>query len=109
MADSEAGFWQAPEVARLIGLTSVTPEPARNPTMNYDPDQPDRLRITLTDGATLEAACALPLGAPDNPMSHQALADKFHAITARAAQAFHSLLGWPDAPDISRFFKEMAQ
>ena len=109
LADSEAAFWQAPEVARLISLTSVTPEPARNPTLNYDPDQPDGLRITLADGTTLETTCALPLGAPGNPMSPEALADKFHAITARPAQAVHGLLDWPAAPDISLFFKEMAQ
>ena len=106
LADSAAGFWQAPQVARLIPLTSVTAAPALNPALNYDPDQPDILRVTLSDGTVLETTCAAPLGHPANPMDAAALAAKFHTITNRPADQFHALLDWPAAPDIAQFFSK---
>lgn len=107
LADSEARFWEQAEVARLIPLTRVFAEPARNPNLNYDPEQPDRLTLKLA-GEVVSGACAYPRGAPQNPMSQPQLAAKFAAITGREAAAFARLLEWPDAPDISQFFKEAA-
>lgn len=109
LADCEAGFWRRPEIDRLIGLTEVTAEPARNPDRNYDPDQPDRLQIALQTGEVLEAACAYPLGAPQNPMPPGGVAAKFAAMTRHEPAAFHWLLGWPGAPDAARFFAECAR
>jgi len=109
LTDSESGFWQTPEVARLIGCTTVTAEPTRNPALNYDPDQPDYLRISFADGSALETHCAYPLGSPQNPMTPIQLASKFHAISARPAQVFQTLLNWPDTPDIATFFQEASQ
>ena len=107
LADSEARFWEKPEVAKLIRKTTVIAEPARNPNLNYDPDQPDRLRITLKNGETLAAKCAYPLGAPQNPMSAEQLAEKFSGVSGRDRNAFERLMAWPDARDIALFFREM--
>ena len=94
-------------MARLIALTSVTAEPARDPTLNYDPLQPDQLTITLRSGDVIETNCAYPLGAPQNPMSPDQLAAKFQAITTLPRTRFEHLLQWPDAPDAARFFQEI--
>lgn len=106
LSDSSSGFWQQSEVARLIPLTKVTAAKARNPHLNYDPGQPDKLKITLTGGSVLETSCHFPIGAPGNPLTPSQLSAKFHTITVRPAGAFENLLDWPDAPDAAEFFKE---
>ena len=106
LADSAAGFWDRDPVARLIPLTSVIPEPARDPKLNYDPLQPDQLTIEVQSGEVLETTCAYPLGGPQNPMSPDQLAAKFQDITALPRAQFDHLQQWPDAPDAARFFQE---
>ncbi|SPJ31185.1 hypothetical protein TRM7615_04726 [Falsiruegeria mediterranea M17] len=69
LTDSAAGFWQQEPVDRLITCTRVTAEPAQNPELNYDPEQPDHLTIELRTDEVIETTCAYPLGAPQNPMS----------------------------------------
>ena len=107
LADSAAGFWTVRELARLIHLTQVEAEPARRPALNYDPDQPDRLRITLRSGERIEATCAYPLGAMQRPMQDHQLADKFAGITGRDASLFKALLDWPESDDIAMFFERV--
>ena len=95
----------------LVDLTSHAfsrQQPARNPDLNYDPDQPDRLSIDFADGAVVETAVAYPLGAPQRPMTTDQLAAKFHAITGRDAGAYIDLLGFGDSADICTFFREAA-
>lgn len=106
LADSASSFWQGGEVARLIPLTQVIAAPARNPALNYDPGQPDRLKITLDNGDVLETVCHYPVGAPRNPLTTEQLSAKFHAITGRPAEGFPSLVCWTEAHDIAEFFKE---
>ena len=108
LADSANGFWQDERIRGLVELTSVTAEPARNPDLNYDPDQPDRLSIDLADGAVVETAIAYPLGAPQRPMTTDQLAAKFHAITGHDAGVYIDLLGFGDSTDICTFFRETA-
>ncbi|WP_165759752.1 MmgE/PrpD family protein [Falsiruegeria litorea] len=107
LADSAAGFWDIDPVTRLIPLTSVASEPARDPNLNYDPLQPDRLAIELRSGEVIETTCAYPLGAPQNPMSPDQLADKFQDITTLSRSCFDHLLQWPDAPDAAKYFQEI--
>ena len=104
LADSAQGFWADPAVDRLGRLTSVTPEPARNTDMNFDPDQPDVLRISLGE-QVLEATCPYPLGAPQNPMNTAQLSAKFAGLTGQQPRSFQGLLDWPNAPDIAGFFQ----
>ena len=108
LADSANGFWQDERIRGLVELTSVTAEPARNPDLNYDPDQPDRLSIDLADGAVVETAIAYPLGAPQRPMTTDQLAAKFHAITGHDTGVYIDLLGFGDSTDICTFFRETA-
>ena len=108
LADSANGFWQDKRIRDLVDLTCVTAEPARNPDLNYDPDQPDRLSIDFADGAVVETAVTYPLGAPQRPMTTDQLAAKFHAITGRDAGAYIDLLGFGDSADICTFFREAA-
>lgn len=108
LADSANGFWMRPEVDHLIGVTKVTADPARRPHLNYDPDQPDELRIELSDGAVLSAQCAYPLGASQHPMTQAQLAAKYAALTSQPAETFTRLLQWPVTPDVSDFFKEFS-
>jgi 2-methylcitrate dehydratase PrpD len=103
LADSARRFWQNPDVARLIRMVRMTTEPARNAALNFDPEQPDRLDVTLDD-EVLTAACAYPLGTPQNPMSEAQLAAKYAAITGHPAQGFGRLLDWPEAGDVATFF-----
>lgn len=109
MADSAGGFWTSPDVARLIDVTTVTTAPPKNPDLNYDPDQPDRLELTLADGRTLSGVCDYPLGSRHSPMSDAQYAAKYHAITGRPTAAFVALLEWPDAPDIAAFFRKASR
>ncbi|MFC3614155.1 MmgE/PrpD family protein [Lutimaribacter marinistellae] len=106
LTDSANGFWERPAVAALIEVTRVSPEPARRPDLNYDPNQPDRLRIAFGDGDVIAASCAYPLGAAQQPMTAAQLAAKYSDITAQPETAFRDLLGWQAADDISAFFKE---
>ena len=108
LADSANGFWQDDRIRGLVALTRVTAEPARNPDLNYDPDQPDRLSIDLADGGVVETTIAYPLGAPQRPMTTDQLAAKFHAVTGRDAGLFRHLLGFGDSTDIFTFFGEAA-
>ncbi|NOD90640.1 MULTISPECIES: MmgE/PrpD family protein [unclassified Ruegeria] len=105
LSDSEDAFWKSPAVSRLIQLTRVTAEPARNSNLNYDPDQPDLLRIEFNDGSAVSEACAFPLGASQNPMTNAQLAAKYTALTGQPERAFNGLLAWPDAQDSATLFK----
>ena len=106
--DCAATFWTVPEVARLIGLTEVTSEPSLDPSRNYHPDQPDRLRITFDGEGVVEASCAYPLGAPQAPMSEGQLKAKWQAVTGREGAVFDRLLDWPAAVDVAAFFREIS-
>ena len=109
LSDSAAGFWTLLETSRLIKLTKVTAEPALHPDLNYDPEQPDVLTVELASGDRLEARCAYPLGAAQNPMTTEQLAAKFAALTPQQTCTFQDTLNWPDAPNIASFFQRMTQ
>ncbi len=101
--DSANSFWTRPNVDRIIRLVKVVPEAARNPLLNFDPAQPDRLMIKLGD-ETLEHQCAYPLGAPQNPICEDTLAEKLAGQANITRHQFDYLLGWPDADDVKNFF-----
>ena len=104
-ADLKAKFWQDKTLQRLITLTSVTPEPAKHMHANYDPDQPDRIIITLANGTKIAASCVWPLGAPQHPMSEENHADKFHDLTGHPASEYSRFRTWIDQADAVSFFK----
>ena len=100
--DFRAERWRAPEIAALIDRVEVAPFAPRRPELNYDPDEPDRMRMTFADGAEIETAVAYPLGAPQRPMSSEDVTAKFlqNAGDPPSADALDRLLDWPDAADI---------
>ena len=106
LADVENDFWKDPQVTRLAAQTSVAAEKAQKPELNYDPEQPDIMQVTLGDGSVLEEAVAYPLGSAQNPMTEAQLAGKFGAVTRRPAAQFEKMLGWLEAGDVVSFFDE---
>lgn len=107
LADCADRFWEKKAVARLIPLSVVEAEPAQNPHLNYDPNQPDVLIVELTGGKRLEARCTYPLGAPQNPMDGAQLSAKFRSITGRDQAQFGAILDWLDSDNAARFFNEV--
>ena len=107
--DGANSFWVDPSVSRLVLISEIKAEPALNPKLNYDPDQPDVLNITMCNGEELEARCAYPLGAPQNPMSEDQLARKYQSITKHSAGKFSILLDWMFADDVAAFFTEVSE
>ena len=104
--DISARIWEDTDIKSLIARTQVHPFKPTRPEMNYDPNEPDRLRITLQSGEVMEQTCAYPLGAPQNPMSEQALRDKFttNAPEFSGPQA-EALFDWPAAPLVQTVFR----
>jgi 2-methylcitrate dehydratase PrpD len=69
-----------PAIAILLERTHVTV--ADDLTAKYPAAWPARLTITLTNGETLHGAADFPRGNPENPVSTQALEDKFRGLVA---------------------------
>lgn len=105
LADGQERFWLDNRVVQLIDRTRVSSEPARNPLLNYDPEQPDRLTVKMQNGEVLETVCAYPLGAPQNPMGSHELGVKFNSITGRPAEQFVALLKWAETDNVTEFFE----
>ncbi len=77
LAHHDARAWEAPDIRQLINKCIVQPFKPARPTLNYDPDEPDTLTVTLKNGANHQFAEVYPLGAPQNPMSLQQVIEKF--------------------------------
>ena len=103
LSDLDAQFWEKPLVKRLIERTYVKTVPVKNPMLNLDPTQPDRLRIQLDD-QLLEQVCAYPLGSSPNPIDNNRLAAKFVANSNLNIETFERLMNWPETDDLRRFF-----
>lgn len=103
LSDLDARFWQTPLNRHLIERTRVETEPVRNPAMNFDPAQPDRLRVQIGN-QHFERKCEYPLGAPQNPLDDEKLAAKFVMNSNLSIETFEHLLGWSEAADLYKFF-----
>ena len=66
-----------PTTRALAAKVTVETRVARRSKVNVDPDDPDLVEITLTDGSTLATAVAVPRGAPANPLSPDEVLAKF--------------------------------
>jgi len=106
LKDYENSFWEKSEIQQLIKKVFVKTEPARNLSLNFDPEQPDHLSIKLEGGELIESKCAFPLGSPQNPMNLDQLSGKFQSITGYSAERFQNLLKWPQTSDVLKFFRE---
>ncbi len=103
--DIKAERWKAPEIKALMSRTQVHTFAPSRPDLNYDPEEPDRVLLTLSCGQTLEQTCAFPLGAPENPMTPEDVRAKFSAIApGYAASRIESLFDWPTADRVAEIF-----
>ncbi len=102
-----------PAIAALLGRTTVTVDPLL--TAMYPAAWPARLRLRLTDGTTLEAGGDYPRGNPENPVSTEALEDKFASlvtprlgadVTRRALALVRRL---PEIPDMRAVVANLTQ
>ena len=89
--------WHRPPIVALMKKTSIHPLKVSKPHLNYDPDQPDRVKVTLQSGLAIEQSCVYPLGAMQNPMSYDQVMEKFHAnVVGLSGCAFDKIGGWID-------------
>ena len=70
--------------------------------MNFDPQQPDRLRIRLVSGEVIEESCAFPKGTPNMPVNRAAIMAKY-AENAAPLQVHPKLESWTRSPDLAAF------
>lgn len=92
--------WHDPQIARLIAATRVAPFEPMDASLNYDPRQPDRMSVTLSDGDTTEAAVDYPLGSPQRPMSFDQIIEKFRSVTGAQDPHVAALADWLEADDV---------
>ncbi|WP_171052718.1 MmgE/PrpD family protein [Ruegeria sediminis] len=101
LADVARPSWLDPDISGLVRRTHVHPFAPKRPELNYDPDDPDRMEVTLRDGRRLAATCPYPLGAPQNPMTSDQIRAKFTANAGRTGQALlDSLFDWPASTSV---------
>lgn len=99
-----------PELQDLMAKVEVSPQAAACPGMNYDPDQPDRLRVTLATGRVLETSRAYPRGAPQNPLSMAEVRAKFDDLAGPyGGRVVDDLLRWDQSSDINRILAPFAE
>ena len=108
LKDCETKFWKEPKVQQLMKIIRVEAKAPRNPTKNYDPEEPDILTLVKESGEEIKNYCAYPLGAPQNPMSMKQLSEKYNSITGKPISDFFALLKWPKSSDVSEFFKNQS-
>ncbi len=106
LADLAQEIWQQETIQRLLDCTSVHAFCPSRPTLNYDPLEPDRMQVTLKDGACREAICSLPPGTPEAPLSDRRLLDKFRDNAGNGPEEeLDALLDWPSHPNVHRLFE----
>ena len=70
--------------------------------MNFDPEQPDRLRIRLVSGEVIEESRAFPEGAPNAPVCRDTVLAKY-AENATPLDVHPDLQSLSDAADLASF------
>ena len=103
--DIKRRLWRDPEVMALIAKTHVHAFAPARPCLNYDPEEPDRMVLTLKSGEILETACAYPIGAPQNPMIASDLRSKFAANAPEFAAAhMDAVFNWQRSAKVTTVF-----
>ena len=114
LADLDREAWRTPEIAALAARCELRPFRPKRPDLNYSPEDPDRIQVTLRSGERHEERCVYPVGAPEVPMSHSSVMAKFTSnlgqtpeTSARHLAWIEELQAWPTAPSVLKlFFKE---
>jgi len=102
-----------PVIAALLERTRV--RIAEDLTARYPAAWPARLAIGLRDGSTLHAGADYPRGNPENPVSTEALEEKFRGLiaprygAAAAERAIEAVRALESCADMAEAFREFAQ
>ena len=100
MDDFVSESWTDPSLSALMSKTRVEPFSPLDPTLNYDPRQPDTVTVTLTNGRTETGAVTYPLGSPQNPLSTEQILDKFRRNTKANEPQSARLADWLHADNV---------
>ena len=102
VADFTQDMWTSAPIADLMAKTTILPFPPNNPSLNYDPNQPDCLKVHFADGSSEEESVAYPLGAPQLPMTSDYILQKFaeNVLCETTEDSVRSLLVWLETSDL---------
>ena len=92
------------DIWRLIERTNIRQVVPRRPGMNFDPEQPDSLRVRLISGEVIEESRAFPIGSPNAPVSRATILAKYSENTA-PLRAHPDLQSWASSPDLAAFIE----
>jgi 2-methylcitrate dehydratase PrpD len=101
-SDFDGRPWEDPTIKKLSAMIAIEERRPKNPALNYDPDDPDWLRVQTAGGCKHYAECAFPLGSPRNPMSFDQIVGKFETNAGIEAG---ELEGWVEAADIRQLLE----
>ena len=108
--DLDRERWKVPDIARLIDRTDIHPFAPSRPALNYDPLEPDRMRVTLEDGQWVEAVCALPPGTPEHPVSNEEVMAKFRQNAGLGPDGDpDALAAWPESTGVLPLFERYGE
>lgn len=108
--DLDRERWKDPDIARLIDCTDIHPFAPSRPAVNYDPLEPDRMRVTLEDGQWVEAVCALPTGTPEHPVSNEEVMAKFRQNAGLGPDSDpDALAAWPESAGVLSLFERFGE
>ena len=95
-----------PDIWNLIERTRIHQVKPARPEMNFDPEQPDRLRIRLVSGEVIEESRAFPEGAPNAPVCRDTVLAKY-AENAAPLHVHPDLQSLADAADLASFVSKV--
>ena len=105
--DLERETWHTSHIRRLIEVTRITGFSPRRPDLNYDPEEPDRIRVEA-GGECHEIEVPYPLGAPQKPFDNARHERKFAFNSGlgetRGGALWRRLRSWPEADDLHSLF-----
>src|SRR5215471_8828799 len=110
--DFNAQTFAAPEVCRLMNLTTCAVDPALD--AQYPENWPTRVEITLKDGRTLAAETTHAKGDPRNPLTEDQVIEKHRSIVVgvvdprtddRILHFVHELERQPDFRELTEVLK----
>jgi 2-methylcitrate dehydratase PrpD len=114
-ADIEAEVWTESALIDMIARVKLHIRRPKNPSLNYDSDDPDWVEIEMGDGTCYRSEVAFPLGAPQNRMTSEQILRKFlfnaglvERYTPLKHAAITALRHWDTASDINAVVHSLA-
>ncbi|NKB76533.1 MAG: hypothetical protein GKR96_05675 [Gammaproteobacteria bacterium] len=107
--------WTDPMVMELIKKVEKVSRTPNNTALNYDPDDPDWVKVVMKDGTVHQTENTFPLGSPENKMTSDQIMEKFVLNAATATN--HSdklhidmsgLRQWSCLPDVNDLLSDLS-